>query len=76
MNQLTVINLHRNEYTQGLYHYPFEAILNRCTGSCITLNNLSNKVCVPNKKEDLNWSNFIRITDINESKTLTKHVSC
>ena len=37
---------------------------------------LSNKVCVPNKTEDLNLSIFNMITGINESKTLTKHISC
>ena len=33
-------------------------------------------VCVPNKTEDLNLSVFNIITRINESKTLTKHISC
>ena len=37
---------------------------------------MSNKVCVPNKTEDLNLSMFNMITGINESKTLTKHISC
>ena len=36
---------------------------------CDTLNDLSNKVCVPNKTEDLNLSIFKMITVINESKT-------
>ena len=48
----------------------------RCVGSCNTLNDLSNKVCVPNKTEDLNLSVFNMITGINESETLTKDISC
>ena len=40
------------------------------------MNDLSNKVCIPNKTEDLNLSVFNMITGINESKTLTKHISC
>ena len=40
-----------------------------------SLINLSNKVCVTNKTEDLNLSVFNMITGINESKTLTKHIS-
>ena len=40
--------------------------------SCNALSDLSNKVCVPNKIEDLNLSVFNIITGINESKTLTK----
>ena len=58
------------------HYYPFTVKLDRCVGSCNTLNDLSNKVCVPNKTEDLNLSVFNMITGINESKTLTKHISC
>ena len=43
-----------------------------CVGSCNTLNDLSNNVCVPNKTEDLNLSVFNVITAINESKMLKK----
>ena len=50
--------------------------LDRCVGNCINLNDFSNKVCVPNKKEDLNLSIFNMITEINESKTLAKQISC
>ena len=50
--------------------------LDRCTGSCNNLNELSNKVCVSNKTEDLNLSVFSMIIGINQSKTLTKHTSC
>ena len=46
----------------------------RCVESCNSLNDLSNKVCVPNKKEELNLSVFNMITWINEAKT--KHISC
>ena len=40
-----------------------------------TLNDLSNKVCIPNKTEDLNLSVFNMIIAINESKNL-KGISC
>ena len=72
----TLINLHPNEYSQEFHYYPFAVKLDRCVGSCNTLNDLSNKVCIPNKTEDLNLSVFNMITGINESKTLTKHISC
>ena len=74
--QPTLINLHPNEYIQEFNYYPFAIKLDRCVGSCNTLNDLSNKVCVPNKTEDLNLSVFRMITGINESKTLTMHISC
>ena len=41
-----------------------------------TINGLSNKACVPNQTKDLNLSVLKLITRINESKTLTKHISC
>ena len=48
----------------------------RCVGGYNTLNDLSNKVCIPNKTEDLNLSVFNMVKGINELKTLTKHISC
>ena len=56
MSQPTIINLHPNEYSQEFHNYPFAVNLDRCVGSCNTLNDLPNKVCVSNKTEDLNLS--------------------
>ena len=75
MTQPTLINLYPNEYSQEFRYYPFAAKLDRCIGNCNTLNDLSNKLCVQNKTEDLNLNMFNMITGINESKTLTKHIS-
>ena len=72
----TLIHLHPNEYSQEFHYYPFSVKLDRCVGSCNTLNDLSNKVYVPNKTEDLNLNVCNMITGINESKTLTRHISC
>ena len=47
------------------YCYPFTVKLNKCVGSCNSLSDLSNKVCVTNKTEDLNLSMFNMITEIN-----------
>ena len=62
MTQPTPINLHTNEYSQELHYYAFAVKLDRCVGDCNTLNDFSNKVCVPNKTEDLNLSVFNMIT--------------
>ena len=40
------------------------------------MTDLSNKLCIPNKTEDLNLSVFNMVPGISESKTLTKHISC
>ena len=37
-----------------LHYYPFAVNLDRCVGSCTSLNGLSDKACVPNKIEYLN----------------------
>ena len=74
----TVINLHPIEefhYSQEFHYYPFSVKLDRYFGSCNTLVDLSNKVCIPNKTEDLNLSVFNMITSIKESKALIKHFS-
>ena len=76
MTQPTLINLHANEYSQEFHYYPFVVKLDRCVGSCNTINDLSNKVCILNKAEDLNLSVFNMVTGINESETVTKHISC
>ena len=75
MIQPHLINLHPNEYSQEFYYYPFTVKRHKCVGNCNTLNDLSNKVCIPNKMDDSNLSVFNMITGINESKTLTKHIS-
>ena len=57
-----IINLHPNEYNQELHYYPFALKLDRCAGRCNFFNDLPNKVCVPNKTEDLNIHVFNKIT--------------
>ena len=76
MIQPTLINLHPNEYSQEFHYYPFAVKLDRCVGICITLNDLSNKECVPNKRVDVNLSVFNTVTGINGLKTLTTYISC
>ena len=49
--QPTLINLHPNEYSQGLCYYPFAVNLNRLVGSCNTLNGLSNRVVFQTKQK-------------------------
>ena len=48
--------------------------LDTCNVSCNSLADLSSRICVSNKAEDVNVSIFNIITKINESKTLTKYV--
>ena len=74
--QPALINLRPNEHCQEFHYYPFSVKLDRCVGSSYTLNDLSNKVCIPNKTEDLTLSVSNMITGIIKSETLTKNISC
>ena len=60
--QPALISLRANEYSQELHYFPFAVKLDRFVGSCNTINDLFNKVCVPNKTEDLNVHVFNMIT--------------
>ena len=67
MIQPTLINSHPNEYSQEFHYYPFAVKLDRCVGSCNTLIDLSNKVRIPSKTENLNLSVLNMVTRVNES---------
>ena len=66
MIQPTFINLNAKEYSQKFHYYQFSVKLGTCVGGYNTLNDLSKKVCVPNKTEDLHLSMFNMITGIIE----------
>ena len=74
--QITLVNLHPNEYSQELHYCLFTVKLDRSVESCNTLNDLPNEWCGPDKREDLNLSVFDMITGTNEPKSLTKHITC
>ena len=76
MTEPTLNNLYPNEYSQEFHYYLFAVKLDRSVGSWNTLIDLSNKVCIPNKTEDLNLSMLNMITGTNESKTLTRLIPC
>ena len=72
MTQPTLINLHPNKCSKEFHYYPFAVKLDKYVRSCNTLNDSSNKVCVPDKTEDLNLSVFNMITRKNECKCKCK----
>ena len=60
--QPTVIDLKSNE----LYYYSLMVSLDRCNGSCNTLDDFSSRICVPNKTEDVLLNVFSTMTRANE----------
>ena len=54
-------------------YYPFMISLNKCTGSW---NVLSPTICVPKVTKDINVKAFNMITNKEEAKPMTEHISC
>ena len=50
-----------------LHCHWFMVTVDRCSGSCNTIDDPSGKICVPNKAGDLSVKRFKTITGINES---------
>ena len=63
-----------NTVKKRLHYYSFAVKLNRCAESCNILNDLSDKVCIPDKTEDLNINVFNMITGKNEPKFNTGYI--
>ena len=60
-----------------LKYYPIMINLDKCNASCHAVDNLSTKICVPNKTKSINAKILNVITRIIEKKkTLVKHISC
>ena len=55
-----------------LKYYPFMISLDKCSGSC---NILSPQMCVPKETKDINIKVFNMITNKNDAKATTKHIS-
>ena len=54
MTRPTIIDLNPGKHNQGLRQYPFMVNLDRCDGSCNTLDDPLIRTCVPNKTENVN----------------------
>ena len=76
MTRPTLINVNADKYNQGLRYCPFIVNIDKRNGSCNTLDDIPDKICVPNKTEDIDLNIFNITTTINKSKALTKHIPC
>ena len=74
-NQLCmVMTMPSNLYLDELLYYPFIINMSRSDGSCNTAEDSFERICVPNKMKDVNLKVHNMIKQINESKTLVKHI--
>ena len=53
MNQPTISSLHPDEYSQELRYCLFAVNINRCFQRFNAVDDLSSRVCVPNKTEEI-----------------------
>ena len=67
-----IINLNTN----GLLFYPYSIKLNKCKGSCNTINDLYAKICVPDNIKNTNVKLFNLISRINETRHIEWHKTC
>ena len=72
MTQVSFVNFHTKEYSQELHYFSFAINLDKCAGSFNALDDLSNKFCAPNKKEDLNLHLFEVIKAYKNIKNINK----
>ena len=56
-----------------LKYYPFIISLNKCIGRCTVL---SPNICVPKETKNINFKAFNAVTNKNEAKAMTEHISC
>ena len=57
-----------------LDYYQFMISVDKCSGRCSSVDDLSLIICVAGKAKDVNVQVFNMITNRNEAKTLVKHI--
>ena len=67
-----IINLNTNEPI----FYPYSIKINRCKGSCNTINDPYAKICVPDHIKDTNVKVFNLISRTNETRHIKWHKTC
>ena len=65
-----------NEGIGEALFYPYNVQVNKCSGSCNTLDNSIEKLCVPNVIKGLNMKVYNFLTMFNESRNVLWHESC
>ena len=71
MVKSTLIDLNHDE----IHYYLFIISMNRCNGSCNTVDDPLGGISPPDKMEDVNLKVFNMIKGINVLRTLAKHTS-
>ena len=65
-----------NEGVGEALFYPYNVLVNKCTGSCNTLDNPISKICVPNVIKNVNIKVYNFLMMLNETRNVLWHGSC
>ena len=65
-----------NEGIGEALFYPYNVLVNKCSGSCDTLNEPMAKLCVPNVIKSVNMKVYNSLMRLNEIHNVLWHESC
>ena len=65
-----------NEGVGEALFYPYNVLVNKCSGSCDTLDNQMAKMCVPNIIKRVNMKVYNFLMRLNETRNVLSHKSC
>ena len=68
--------LNVNEGVGEALFYPYNVLVNKCSGSCDTINNPMAKLCVPNVFKRVNMQVYNFLMMLNETRNVLWHESC
>ena len=69
-----IINV--NEGIGEALFYPYKVLVNKCSGSCDTLNNPMSKICVPKIIKNIFMKVYNFLMRLNETRNVLWHESC
>ena len=65
-----------NEGVGEALFYPYNVLVNKCSGSCNALDDPMVKMCVPNIIKNVNMKVYNFLMKLNETRNLLRHESC
>ena len=65
-----------NEGVDEALFYPCNVLVNKCSGSCNTLDNPMTKLCLPNLIKRLNMQVYNFLIRLNETRNVLWHENC
>ena len=65
-----------NEGIGEALFYPYIVLVNKCSGSCNTLDNRMSKICVPKIVKNVNTQVYNFLMRLNETRSVLWHESC